>query len=252
MTSAATAQDAARAQAGTPAFKRVLLKLSGEALMGDDAYGINRDMLSRIVAEIGAILALGVEVAVVIGGGNIFRGVAGTATGMDRATADYMGMLATIMNAMALGDAMRSHGINARVQSALNIEQVVEPYIRAKAIRYLEEGKVVVFAAGTGNPFFTTDTAAALRGSEIGAEIVIKATKVDGVYTADPNKDAAATRYSRVSFDEAISRDLKVMDATALALCRDQKLPINVFSIFKPGALRRVIMGEDEGTMVYC
>jgi uridylate kinase len=171
---------------------------------------------------------------------------------MDRATADYMGMLATVINAMALADAMRQAGINARVQSALNIEQVVEPYIRGKAIRYLEEGKVVVFAAGTGNPFFTTDTAAALRGSEIGAEIVIKATKVDGVYTADPKKDPTATRYARVSFDEAIARDLKVMDATALALCRDQRLPINVFSIFKAGALKRVVLGEDEGSMVYC
>jgi uridylate kinase len=235
-----------------PAYKRVLLKLSGEALMGDDAYGINRTMLSDIVQEIGAVAALGVELGVVIGGGNIFRGLAGSASGMDRATADYMGMLATVMNAMALADAMRQAGINARVQSALNIEQVVEPYIRGKAIRYLEEGKVVVFAAGTGNPFFTTDTAAALRGSEIGAEIVLKATKVDGVYTADPKKDPTATRYARVSFDEAISRDLKVMDATALALCRDQKLPINVFSIFKRGALKRVVLGEDEGTMVFC
>ena len=238
--------------AGRPAFRRVLLKLSGEALMGDDAYGINRDMLLRVVGEIGAVTALGVETGVVIGGGNIFRGIAAGATGMDRATADYMGMLATVMNALALGDAMRSQGINNRVQSALNIEQVVEPYIRGKAIRYLEEGKVVIFAAGTGNPFFTTDTAAALRGSEIGAEIVIKATKVDGVYTADPKKDASATRYQRVSFDEAISRNLKVMDATALALCRDQRLPINVFSIFKPGALKRVVLGEDEGTMVFC
>jgi uridylate kinase len=252
MVDATGSQDRPLADSRKPVFHRILLKLSGEALMGEDAYGINRDMLGRVVAEIGAVAALGVEVAVVIGGGNIFRGVAGTSTGMDRATADYMGMLATVMNAMALGDAMRSQGINARVQSALNIEQVVEPYIRGKAIRYLEEGKVVIFAAGTGNPFFTTDTAAALRGSEIGAEIVIKATKVDGVYTADPCKDASATRYARVSFDEAITRDLKVMDATALALCRDQKLPINVFSIFRPGALRRVIMGEDEGTMVYC
>jgi uridylate kinase len=209
-------------------------------------------MLLRVVGEIGAVTALGVETGVVIGGGNIFRGIAAGATGMDRATADYMGMLATVMNALALGDAMRSQGINNRVQSALNIEQVVEPYIRGKAIRYLEEGKVVIFAAGTGNPFFTTDTAAALRGSEIGAEIVIKATKVDGVYTADPKKDASATRYQRVSFDEAISRNLKVMDATALALCRDQRLPINVFSIFKPGALKRVVLGEDEGTMVFC
>ncbi|MFA7269618.1 MAG: UMP kinase [Sterolibacterium sp.] len=234
------------------AYHRILLKLSGEALMGDDAYGINRDMIKRIVAEIGSVAVMGVEIAVVIGGGNIFRGVAGTSTGMDRATADYMGMLATVMNAMALADAMRQAGLNSRVQSALNIEQVVEPYIRGKAIRYLEEGKVVVFAAGTGNPFFTTDTAAALRGSEIGAEIVLKATKVDGVYSADPLKDAKATRYARISFDDAINRNLKVMDATALALCRDQRLPIVVFSIFKEGALKRVVLGEDEGTMVHC
>lgn len=233
-------------------YKRILLKLSGEALMGDDAYGINRETLARIVAEIGTVAALGVEIGVVIGGGNIFRGVAGTSTGMDRATADYMGMLATVMNAMALADAMRQAGLNSRVQSALNIEQVVEPYIRGKAIRYLEEGKILVFAAGTGNPFFTTDTAAALRGSEIGAEIVLKATKVDGVYSADPVKDPKATRYARISFDDAINRNLKVMDATALALCRDQKLPINVFSIFKEGALKRVVLGEDEGTMVHC
>ncbi len=232
-------------------FRRILLKLSGEALMGDDAYGINTKMLGGIVAEIKAVTDLGVEIGVVIGGGNIFRGVAGTATGMDRATADYMGMLATVMNAMALSDAMRQAGINARVQSALNIEQVIEPYIRGKAIRYLEEGKVVIFAAGTGNPFFTTDTAAALRGSEIGAEIVLKATKVDGIYTADPKKDSTATRFARISFDEAISRNLAVMDATAFALCRDQKLPINVFSIFKEGALRRIVTGEDEGTMVH-
>ena len=235
-----------------PAHKRILLKLSGEALMGDDQFGINRATIVRMVEEVAEVVHMGVEVAVVIGGGNIFRGVAGTATGMDRATADYMGMLATVMNAMALSDAMRQAGINARVQSALNIEQVVEPYIRGKAIRYLEEGKVVIFGAGTGNPFFTTDTAAALRGSEIGAEIVLKATKVDGIYTADPKKDASATRYDRISFDEAISRGLGVMDATAFALCRDQKLPINVFSIFKTGALKRVVMGENEGTLVYC
>ena len=170
---------------------------------------------------------------------------------MDRATADYMGMLATVMNALALQDAMRRAGIDSRVQSALNIEQVVEPYIRGKAIRYLEEGKVVVFAAGTGNPFFTTDTAAALRASEMGAEIVLKGTKVDGVYTADPKKDPAAKRYERLTFDEAIQRNLKVMDATALTLCRDQKLPVNVFSIFKKDALRRVVAGEDEGTLVH-
>ncbi|MEW5888055.1 MAG: UMP kinase [Pseudomonadota bacterium] len=235
-----------------PAYKRILLKLSGEALMGDDPYGINRDTLAGIVAEVKGICDLGVEIGVVIGGGNIFRGVAPAATGMDRATADYMGMLATVMNALALQDAMRHAGVNSRVQSALNIEQVVEPYIRGKAIRYLEEGKVVIFAAGTGNPFFTTDTAAALRGSEIGAEIVIKATKVDGVYTADPMRDPSATRFRRISFDEAIARNLKVMDATAFALCRDQKLPVNVFSIFKPGALKRVVLGEDEGTLVHC
>jgi uridylate kinase len=238
--------------AASPRHKRILLKLSGEALMGDDAYGINRDTLWRIVNEVKSMVDLGVETGIVIGGGNIFRGMAGASSGMDRATADYMGMLATVMNAMALADAMRQANLPARVQSALNIEQVVEPYIRGKAIRYLEEGKVVVFGGGTGNPFFTTDTAAALRGAEIGAEIVLKATKVDGVYSADPKKDSGATRFARISFDEAIGRDLKVMDATAFALCRDQKLPINVFSIFKQGALKRVVLGEDEGTLVYC
>lgn len=233
------------------AYKRILLKLSGEALMGDDAYGISRETVGRIVGEIGEVSGLGVEIGVVIGGGNIFRGAALGAEGMDRATADYMGMLATVMNALALQDAMRKAGLNVRVQSALNIEPVVEPYIRGKAIRYLEEGRIVVFAAGTGNPFFTTDTAAALRGREIEAEIVLKATKVDGVYSSDPKKDVNATRYARLSFDEAISRDLKVMDATALALCREQRLPINVFSILKPGALKRVVVGEDEGTLVH-
>ena len=236
----------------TAAYQRILLKLSGEALMGDDAYGINRDVVSRIVGEIADVSRMGVQVGVVIGGGNIFRGMAGAASGMDRATADYMGMLATVMNAMALADAMRGAGLVARVQSALRIDQVVEPYVRGKAIRYLEDGRVLVFGAGTGNPFFTTDTAAALRGAEIGAQIVLKATKVDGVYSADPKLDPAAERFTRISFDEVISRDLRVMDATAFALCRDQKLPINVFSIFKPGALRRVVMGEDEGTLVYC
>jgi len=171
--------------------------------------------------------------------------------GMDRATADYMGMLATVMNALALGDAMDKAGLTARVMSAIAIEQVVEPYIRPKALQYLEEGKVVIFAAGTGNPFFTTDTAAALRGSEIGAQIVLKATKVDGVYTADPKKDPKATRYSKISFDDAISQNLGIMDATAFALCRDQRLPIKVFSIVKHGALKRVVMGQDEGTLVY-
>ena len=240
------------AEAGKPAYKRILLKLSGEALMGDDAFGINAAMLAGIVAEIKSVADLGVELGIVIGGGNIFRGMAGASTGMDRATADYMGMLATVMNGMALSDALKQAGLNSRVQSALGIEQVVEPYIRGKAIRYLEEGKIVVFAGGTGNPFFTTDTAAALRGSEIGAEMVLKATKVDGIYTADPEKDPKATRYARISFDEAIGRDLKVMDATAFTLCRDQRLPINVFSIFKSGALKRVVLGEDEGTFVHC
>ena len=234
-----------------PAYQRILLKLSGEALMGDDAYGINRGTIVRMVREVQEVTQLGVEVAVVIGGGNIFRGVAGGSVGMDRATADYMGMLATVMNALALGDTMNKAGLTARVMSAIGIEQVVEPYVRPKALQYLEEGKVVIFAAGTGNPFFTTDTAAALRGAEIGAQIVLKATKVDGVYTADPKKDPLATRYNRISFDEAISRNLQVLDATAFALCRDQKLPIQVFSIFKPGALRRVVMGEDEGTTVH-
>ena len=233
-----------------PAYKRILLKLSGEALMGDDAYGINRATITRIVTEVKEVVDLGVQVAVVIGGGNIFRGVAPAAEGMDRATADYMGMLATVMNAMALQDAMKNIGLNARVQSALNISQVAEPYIRGKAIRYLEEGRVVIFGAGTGNPFFTTDTAAALRGMEMNAEIVMKATKVDGVYTDDPKTNPEAMRYKTITFDEAINKNLKVMDATALTLCRDQKLPISVFSIFKQGALKKVVMGEDEGTMV--
>ena len=224
-----------------PAYKRILLKLSGEALMGDDAFGINRDTIVRMVEEIAEITRLGVEVAVVIGGGNIFRGVAGGSVGMDRATADYMGMLATVMNALALADTMNKAGLVARVMSAIGIEQVVEPYVRPKALQYLEEGKVVVFAAGTGNPFFTTDTAA----------MVLKATKVDGVYTADPKKDPSATRYSQISFDDAINGNLGIMDATAFALCRDQKLPITVFSIFKNGALKRVVMGEDEGTLVF-
>jgi uridylate kinase len=239
-----------RSLARSARYKRILLKLSGEALMGEDAYGINRKTIEAIVEEIAAVARLSVEIGVVIGGGNIFRGVAPGAAGMDRATADYMGMLATVMNALALQDAMRRAGLDCRVQSALNIEQVVEPYIRGKAIRYLEEGKVVVFAAGTGNPFFTTDTAAALRASEVGAEIVLKGTKVNGVYTADPRKDPSAKRYDRLTFDEAIQRNLKVMDATALTLCRDQKLPVNVFSIFKKNALLRVVTGGNEGTLV--
>lgn len=235
----------------TPVFKRILVKLSGEALMGDDNYGINRATITRIVNEVKEVVDLGVQVAVVIGGGNIFRGVAPAAAGMDRATADYMGMLATVMNSLALQDAFRHIGVESRVQSALTIEQVAEPYIRGKAIRHLEEGKVVIFAAGTGNPFFTTDTAAALRGMEMNVDIVLKATKVDGVYTDDPKKNPDAVRYQKLTFDEAINKNLKVMDATAFTLCRDQNLQINVFSIFKTGGLKRVVLGEDEGTVVH-
>lgn len=234
-----------------PAYKRVLLKLSGEALMGDDAYGINPTTIDAMVTDVAEVVQSGVQLAIVIGGGNIFRGVAGGAAGMDRATADYMGMLATMMNSLALQDALRQKGVEARVQSALRMDQVVEPYIRPRAIRHMEEGKVVIFAAGTGNPFFTTDTAAALRGAEMGVEVVLKATKVDGIYTSDPKKDPSATRYDTISFDEAIIKNLQVMDATAFALCRDRKLPIKVFSILKPGALKRVVMGENEGTLVH-
>ncbi|MEY3122752.1 MAG: hypothetical protein RI993_1577 [Pseudomonadota bacterium] len=218
--------------------------------MGDAQYGIDRMIVERIVIEIASVLQMGVEVAVVVGGGNIFRGMKSSGDGMDRVTADYMGMLATTMNALALHDAMKHGGLVSRVQSALRIDQVVEPYIRGKALRYLEEGKVVVFAAGTGNPFFTTDTAAALRGMEMNANIVLKATKVDGIYTSDPIVHRDAKRYQQLSFDDAINQNLQVMDATALTLCRDQKLAINVFSIFKAGALKRVVMGENEGTLV--
>ena len=219
-------------------------------MMGDLQFGHDIKAIQKICQQIISAHELGCEISVVVGGGNIFRGVAPAAEGMDRATADYMGMLATVMNAMALQDAMKNIGLNARVQSALNIEQVAEPYIRGKAIRYLEEGRVVIFGAGTGNPFFTTDTAAALRGMEMNADVVIKATKVDGIYTDDPKTNPEAMRYKTISFDEAIIKNLKVMDATALTLCRDQKLPIVVFSIFKQGALKRVLLGEDEGTMV--
>ena len=234
-----------------PAYKKVLLKLSGEALMGDDSYGINPGTIDAMVTDVAEVVQTGIQLAIVIGGGNIFRGVAGGAAGMDRATADYMGMLATMMNALALQDALRQKDVEARVQSALRMDQVVEPYIRPKAIRHMEEGKVVIFAAGTGNPFFTTDTAAALRGAEMGVEVVLKATKVDGIYTSDPKKDPTATRYDTITFDEAIIKNLQVMDATAFALCRDRKLPIKVFSILKPGALKRVVMGDSEGTLVH-
>lgn len=219
--------------------------------MGEDAYGINRETIDRIISEIKEVIDLEVEVGIVIGGGNIFRGVAPAAAGMDRATADYMGMLATVMNALALQDAMRRVGLHSRVLSALTILQVAEPYIRGKAMRYLEDGRVVIFAAGTGNPFFTTDTAAALRGMEMNVDVVLKATKVDGIYTDDPKTHTDAMRFQKITFDEAIVKQLKVMDATALTLCRDQNLPICVFSIFKPGALKRVVLGDNEGTLVH-
>ncbi len=234
----------------TIAYKRILLKLSGEALMGEDQYGINPTVMGKIVSEIEEVSKLGVEIAIVVGGGNIFRGMKSTNDALERVTADYMGMLATVMNALALQDAMKLAGLVPRIQSALRIDQAVEPYIRGRAMRYLKDGKIVIFAAGTGNPFFTTDTAAALRGMEMNVDIMLKATKVDGIYTSDPKTNPDATRFDRLSFDEAISKNLQVMDATALTLCRDQKLPLNVFSIFKAGALKRIITGEDEGTLV--
>ena len=232
-------------------YKRVLLKLSGESLMGGDPFGINRETIMQIVTQIKEIADLGVQVAVVVGGGNIFRGVSAQAGSMDRATADYMGMLATVMNALALKDAFESLSTKARVQSALSMQQIAETYARPKAIQYLEEGKVVIFAAGTGNPFFTTDTAAALRGAEMNCDIMMKATNVDGVYTADPKKDPSAVRYQTLTFDEALNKNLKVMDATAFALCRERRLNIVVFGINKTNALRNVILGEDEGTLVH-
>ena len=231
-------------------YKRILLKLSGEALMGSDDFGVNPKIINRIVKEIENIVSLGVEIAIVIGGGNIFRGVALGAAGMDRATADYMGMLATVMNSLALQDAMKHAGINSRVQSAINIDQIVEPYVRGKAIKYLEDKKIVIFAAGTGNPFFTTDTAAALRAMEINADIMIKATKVDGIFSEDPEKNHKAKMYTQVTFDEVINKNLKVMDATAFTLCRDQKLPIAVFNIFKKNTLKNILLGKKEGTLV--
>ena len=234
-----------------PRYKRILLKLSGEALMGSEEFGIDPKVLDRMALEVGQLVGIGVQVGLVIGGGNLFRGAALSAAGMDRVTGDHMGMLATVMNALAMQDALEKLGGKARVMSALKINDVCEDYIRRRAVRHLEKGRIGIFAAGTGNPFFTTDTAAALRGAEIGAELVLKATKVDGVYTADPHKDPTATRYTKLSFDEAMVRNLGIMDATAFALCRDQKLPIRVFSILKPGALKRVVMGEDEGTLVY-
>ena len=235
------------------AYRRILLKLSGESFSRGGERGIGMTEVVQIATQIKQAKELGVQIAVVIGGGNILRGAQFKSgnSGIQEATAHYMGMLATVINALALEDAMRRAGIVSRVQSALTVDTVAEPYIRGKALRYLEEGKVVIFAAGTGNPFFTTDTAAALRGSEVGAQVVLKATKVDGVYTADPKKDRNATRYGTITFDEALAKNLQIMDATAFALCRDQKLPIKVFNITKAGALRRVVLGEDEGTLVH-
>ena len=236
--------------AAQPVYKRILLKLSGEALMGEAAYGIDRATLERIVSEIAEVVRLGVETGIVIGGGNIFRGVALGAAGMDRATADYMGMLATVMNALALQDAMRQVGLLSRVQSALNIEQVAEPYIRGKAMRYLEEGKVVIFAAGTGNPYFTTDTAGALRAMEIDADIVIKATKVDGVYEADPKLNPAAQKFEKLSYIDALNRQLKVIDSTAISLCMDNNLPILVLSLWNDDDLVKAMQGQPVGTII--
>jgi len=234
-----------------PAFRRILLKLSGEALAGEGSFGISPTVIREIAEEIKEVHALGVEIGIVIGGGNVIRGVSAASEGMDRASADYMGMLASIINGLALQDALEKIGLTTRVLSALEIPAVAELYIRRRAMRHMEKGRVVIFAGGTGNPYFSTDTAAALRAAEIHAEVVLKATKVDGVYSADPKKDPAATRYANISFDEAIAKNLQVMDATAFALCRDQKLPIKVFSIFKSGALKRVVLGEDEGTLVH-
>jgi uridylate kinase len=231
-------------------YRRVLLKLSGEALMGPDAYGVNRGAIERIAQELKAAAALPVEIAVVVGGGNIFRGVAPAAEGMERASADHIGMLATVINALALQDALERARVEVRVQSAIKIDQIVESYVRRRAIRHLEQGRVVVFAAGTGNPFFTTDTAASLRAAEIGAEIVLKATKVDGVYDRDPLIHPDAERYDVISYNQALADRLGVMDATAIALCRDQKLPVRVFNMNQPGNLIRILQGEPAGTLM--
>ena len=232
------------------AVTRVLLKLSGEALMGPGTFGYHSETMAGIIGQIKEVVEMGTEVAIVVGGGNLFRGATGALSGMDRATADSMGMLATVMNALALKDALMAVGIEARVQTAVTIAHVGEPFERDSAVRHLAAGRVVIFGGGTGNPFFTTDTASALRGAEIGADLMLKATKVDGVYTADPKKDPHATRYEQLTFDEAIARNLGVLDTAAFALCREQQLPLAVFSIFKAGAMKRVILGEAEGTRV--
>ncbi len=230
--------------------RRILLKLSGEALMGPDSFGYHADTMAGFVSQIRDVAAAGVQVGIVVGGGNLFRGATGALSGMNRASADSMGMLATVMNAVALKDALQQAGVDARVQTAVHIAHLGEDFERDAAVRHLEAGRVVIFGGGTGNPFFTTDTAAALRAAEIGADLLLKATKVDGVYTADPKKDAGATRYHSLSFDEAIEKNLGVLDTAAFALCREQNLNLVVFNVFKPGALKRVVMGEDEGTRV--
>jgi uridylate kinase len=236
--------------ASAPVYKRVLLKLSGEALMGEQAYGIDPAVATQIATDVREIHALGVELAIVIGGGNIFRGVAARARGMDRATADYMGMLATVINALALQDALEQHGVVTRVVAAVEMRAVAEPFIRRRAIRHLEKGRVVVFAAGTGNPYFTTDTAAALRAMEMKADVILKGTKVDGIYSADPLLDPAATRFDRISYQQVLEQRLKVMDATAISLCMDNHLPIVVFNLKTPGNIRRAIVGDPIGSLV--
>ncbi|MBI1847211.1 MAG: UMP kinase [Candidatus Rokubacteria bacterium] len=240
------------AEAGTarPAYRRIVLKLSGEALAGDLGYGIDPGVLERIAAETREVVGLGVEVAMVIGGGNIFRGVAASAQGMDRATADYMGMLATIINALALQDALEKAGLQTRVLSAIEMRAVAEPYIRRRAIRHLEKGRVVIFAAGTGNPFFTTDTAGALRAIEIGADAILKATKVDGIYSSDPKRDASAERLDCATYLDVLSRRLQVMDTTAISLCMENDLPIVVFDLTRSGNIKRIVLGERVGSIV--
>ena len=233
-----------------PAYKRVLLKLSGESLMGSEGYGINSSVVGAIAEELKDLTALGIEIAIVIGGGNIFRGRGGEKEGIDRATGDYMGMLATVMNAMALQNFLEKTGVFTRVLSAIEIHQLVEPYIRRRAVRHLEKGRVVIFAAGTGNPFFTTDTAAALRAVEIGADVIMKGTKVDGVYDSDPKLNPQAKRFDSLSYLDVLNRNLKVMDSTAISLCMDNKMPIVVFDLFQKGNIRKVVLGENIGTTV--
>jgi uridylate kinase len=233
-----------------PAHKRILLKLSGEALLGEKAFGIDRTFMDYLAAELREIHELETEIAVVVGGGNIFRGVSDTARGMDRVSADHMGMLATVINALAMQDRLEQQGLFTRVMSAIKMEEIAEPYIRRRAIRHLEKGRVVILAAGTGNPYFTTDTAAALRAVEIGAEVILKGTKVDGVFTGDPMKDPSATRYDSLTYMDVLNQGLKVMDSTAVSLCMDNKLPIVVFNFTRRGELRRLILGEPVGTLV--